>query len=125
MSFCVQSFTCMLKMCQIPLLQAAKFDQLVNQSDVSSSHLTAKQKYDILKKYYASSDFSLDEKKALRAKVFENDDSDAGKNVQKVLEYSLPDGALKQRLWDEITDPASTDSLMEVRLKIQGFWQRH
>ena len=87
--------------------------------------VTAKQKYDILKKYYASADFSLDEKKALRAKVFENDDSDAGKNVQKVLDYSLPDGALKQRLWDEITDAASTDSLMEVRLKIQGFWQRH
>jgi len=87
--------------------------------------VTSKQKYDILKKYWASSDFSLDEKKALREKVFENDDSDAGKNVQKVIEWSLPDEALKTRLWDEITDSSSTESLMEIRLKIQGFWQRH
>jgi len=90
-----------------------------------SCELKNTQKYDICKKYWASGDFSLDEKKALRAKVFENDDSDAGKNVQKVLEWSLPDEALKARLWDEITDSASTDSLMEVRLKVQGFWQRH
>lgn len=46
-------------------------------------------------------------------------------NVQKVLDMSLPDEALKARLWDEIIDSASTESLMEMRLKIQGFWQRH
>ena len=86
--------------------------------------LTSQQKYSIVKKYWASSDFSIEEKNALRDKVFANDDSDAGKNVKKVLEWSLPDEALKARLWDEITDPASKDSLMETRLKIQGFWQR-
>ena len=87
--------------------------------------LTTPQRYDILKKYWASSDFTLDSKKELRAKVFENDNSDAGKNVQKVIEWSLPDQALKTRLWDEIIDSMSNVSLMETRLKIQGFWQRH
>ena len=43
--------------------------------------LTPKQKHDIVKKYWASPDFSLDEKKAVRAKAFENDESDAGLNV--------------------------------------------
>ena len=56
--------------------------------------------------------------------MFANDESDAGLSVQKVLDWSLPDEALKTRLWTEITDPASTDSLMDSRLKIQGFWQR-
>ena len=87
--------------------------------------LTQKQKYDIVKGYWASRDFTLDEKKAVRAKVFEKDESDAGLNVQKVLDYSLPDATLKARLWEEITDPLTNDSLMDTRLKIQGFWQRH
>ena len=87
--------------------------------------LNPKQKHDIIKKYWASTDFNLDEKKALRAKVFESDESDAGLNVQKILEWSLPDEALKTRLWDEIVDSTSTDSLMDTRNKIQGFWQRH
>ena len=86
--------------------------------------LSGPQKYDIVKKYWASSDFTQDEKNALKTKVFANDGSDAGKNVQKVLDWSLPDADLKKRLWDEITDVNSTDSVLETRLKIQGFWQK-
>jgi len=41
--------------------------------------LTAPQKYDILKKYWASKDFTLDQKKELKNKVFEKDNSDKGK----------------------------------------------
>jgi hypothetical protein len=44
--------------------------------------------------------------------------------VAKVCEWSLPDPELKQRLWDEITDASTSDSLMDIRLKIGGFWQR-
>ncbi len=36
----------------------------------------------------------------------------------------MPDPELKQRLWDEITDASTSDSLMDIRLKIGGFWQR-
>jgi len=41
------------------------------------------------------------------------------------LEWSLPDADLKARLWEEITDSSTKDSLMELRLKIQAFWQRN
>jgi len=44
-----------------------------------SVELTATQKYDILKKYWASKDFTFDQKKELKTKVFEKDDSDKGK----------------------------------------------
>jgi len=86
--------------------------------------LTNEHKYAIVKSYYASPHFSLDEKKALKAKTFETDDSDNAKNVQKVCDWSLPEPALKEKLWAEITDFESKDSLMDIRLKIQGFWQR-
>ena len=46
-----------------------------------SGELTQVMKYDIVKKYWASPDFTLDEKKALKTKAFENDDSDAAKNA--------------------------------------------
>ena len=84
--------------------------------------LTANQKYAICKQYWANTGFSLDDKKALRDKALEGDNSDAAGNCRKVLDYSLPDAALKERLWNELLDQNSSDSLMESRLKIQGFW---
>ena len=86
--------------------------------------LTPMHKYEILKAYYASIHFTLDEKKALRAKTFEGDESDKARNISKICEYSLPDPALKEQLWREITDSQTTESLSELRNKIQGFWQR-
>lgn len=83
-----------------------------------SIELTNPQKYSICKMYWASPDFSIDDKKALRDKALENDDSDQAQNVRKVLDWSLPDAELKTRLWEEITDSQTTDSLMELRLKI-------
>ena len=56
--------------------------------------------------------------------MFENDLSDLGSNVKKVLDWSLPDEALKAQLWEEITNVKSADTLIEIRLKIQGFWQK-
>lgn len=64
----------------------------------------------------------MDEKKALRDKALAGDASDNASNVRKVLDYSLPDAAIKERLWDEILDASSNESLLELRLKIQGFW---
>lgn len=86
--------------------------------------LTNEHKYAILKKFYASPVFSLDEKKALKNKTFESDDSDAGRKVAKICEYSLPEAALKEKLWNEMTDLNSGDSLSEATLKMAGFFQR-
>ena len=84
--------------------------------------LTPKQKYVIVKKYWASTHFNMDEKKALRDAALADDNSDDAGNVKKVLDWILPDAALKERLWAEIIDENSGSSLMEIRLKVQGFW---
>lgn len=76
------------------------------------------QKYEILKSYWASSHFTLDQKKELRDKALESDDSDAAVQIKKVLEWILPDADLKQRLWEDITESQSKESLMDLRLKM-------
>jgi hypothetical protein len=45
--------------------------------------MTDQHRYAIVKSYCASNHFTLDEKKDLRLKTFEKDESDAGKTVQK------------------------------------------
>ena len=100
-------------------------DKVVIDEEELKVELTNNQKYSIVKQYWANSAFSLDEKKALRDKALENDNTDNAQNVKKVLDYSLPDAAIKERLWEEILDESSGCSLMDTRLKIQGFWQRH
>jgi len=95
------------------------------EGELLQCELTNEHKYAILKRYYASTHFTLDQKKALKAETFKNDESDTGKQIAKVCDYSLPDAALKEQLWTEIMDPQTKDSLMDTRQKIQGFWQRH
>ena len=86
--------------------------------------LTANHKYEILKAFYASPHFTLDEKKALKEKALEGDESDKAKSTSKICDFSLPDPALKEQLWKEITDAQTTDTLAELRNKISGFQQR-
>lgn len=100
-------------------------DKIIIEDEEVAIELTEAQKYTICKKYWAHTAFSLDDKKALRDKALANDSSDNAQNVKKVLDWSLPEAALKERLWEEIMDESSGASLMEIRLKIQGFWQRH
>ena len=100
-------------------------DSVVIEEEKLDVELTANQKYAICKGYWANKAFTLDEKKALRDKALAGDNSDNAGNVRKVLDYSLPDAALKERLWGEILDENTTCSLMDIRLKMQGFWQRH
>jgi len=76
--------------------------------------LTNEQKYDILKRYYACDVFTLDEKKALKAKTLANDQSDNAKTVEQICDNSLPDAALKEKLWNEITDFESKDTLIQT-----------
>ena len=84
--------------------------------------LTPNHKYEILKAYYASPHFTHDEKKALKLKTFEGDTSDKARSIGQICEYSLPDPALKEQLWREITDSQTTEPLSELKQKIQGFF---
>ena len=86
---------------------------------------TPEHRYAIIKSYCSSKHFSLEQKNALKSKAFENDTSDKSHQVQKVCEYSLPDSALKAKLWAELTDLESKDSILESQQKIGGFWSRY
>jgi len=86
--------------------------------------LTNEHKYDILKRYYACDAFTLDMKKALKAKTLSDDQSDNAKKVSQICDNSLPDAALKEKLWNEITDFDSKDTLIQTQIKIAAFFQR-
>jgi hypothetical protein len=87
--------------------------------------LTPDHRYSIIKSYSASKHFTNEQKTALKAKAFEGDTSDKSHQVQKVVEYSLPDASLKERLWAELTDLESKDSILESQQKLSGFWSRY
>lgn len=53
-------------------------DKITYEGVELKSALTPDHKYQILSHYYASKDFSLDDKEKLKTKVFENDTSDKG-----------------------------------------------
>ena len=55
--------------------------KVVVEDDELNCELTNEQKYTIVKKYWASSEFTQEEKQTLKDKVFETDDSDAGLDV--------------------------------------------
>jgi hypothetical protein len=42
-----------------------------------------------------------------------------------VCELSLPDAALKAKLWSDLVDLESKDSVLETQQKIAGFWNRY
>lgn len=44
--------------------------------------------------------------------------------MQERCDYSLPDPALKEKLWNEIIDVNSKDGLQTTKIKIGGFFQK-
>lgn len=81
------------------------------QGESLDTELTADQKYAIVKHYYASPCFDNDSKKALKEKIFLDDNSDKGQKVQQQCDQSLPDPEQKERIWANLTDFESEDSL--------------
>jgi aminopeptidase N len=87
--------------------------------------LTADQKYAVIKSFFASPHFDTDRKKALKELVFADDESDKGKKVALGCDLSMPDAEQKERLWAQITDIESQDTLQLAEIKMQGFFQRN
>jgi len=50
------------------------------------------------------------------------DESDAGKQIQKLCDLILPDPELKSKLWNQIVDSETKDSLKDLNLKMEGFF---
>ena len=45
--------------------------------------------------------------------------------MQTVCDHSLPDASLKEKLWADLVNPESKDSILETQQKISGFWNRY
>jgi hypothetical protein len=80
--------------------------------------LTNKHKYLIVKNYVAAKGLDV----VLLKKAFENDESDEGKKAQMVCRFIIPDTKMKESLWAGIVDEESTCSLLEAKMKMEGFW---
>lgn len=99
--------------------------KIVINGETLDTELTADQKYAIIKSYYASPHYDTDQKKALKEIIFKEDNSDKGQKVQLLSDQSLPDPEQKERIWQQITDMQSEDSLQLAEIKMQGFFQRN
>ena len=78
----------------------------------------------VLKAYFASAEFTAEEKEILKAKVLSGSESEETKLTARVCSMSVPDSALKQKLWTEITDPDTKEPQKDLLLKMQCFFNR-
>jgi len=78
----------------------------------------------ICKTVFKSPHLTNEEKMQLLEKVIGDDKSDIAKNVRIQCEASIPDPAVKEQVWKEITDPNSEISIKERQSKMMGFYAR-
>lgn len=84
--------------------------------------LQKKHKYSILSRLFKSRGFSYDFKMDLLMKVTGDDNSDIAINTRARCMAGLPDAAMKAKVWAEITDINSSDSVYLRTAKISGFY---
>ena len=85
--------------------------------DLQKTHKMA-----ILRNLFKSTDFSLDQKMELLQGTLGEDQSDLAENCRATCMTSLPDPAVKERVWQELIDPNNTDSLYIKNAKMAGFY---
>jgi len=83
--------------------------------------LTPAQKYAVLKMYCASSEFTKEQKEALKESVLKDDNTDEAKIVAKACELILPEAELKEKLWAEIIDPETKEPQKDLMQKMVCF----
>ena len=85
--------------------------------DITKSH-----KHTILKMLFRSKDFSTTDKMELLEMTLGDEKSDLGDRTRATCMASLPDPAVKATIWDELTDPANTESKKMKEAKMAGFY---
>lgn len=84
--------------------------------------LNKNQKGVILRKTFASREFTPEQKQELLQKIAGDDMTDKGERLRATCNAALPDAAVKAQIWADITNPASTDSLYVKSAKMGGFY---
>jgi hypothetical protein len=84
--------------------------------------LGLKHKYSILKKIFEDPDYMPEAQKLELLEVVVGDNkSDIAKNTRFACHAILPKAETKERIWKELTDPTSTESLYEKTAKMGAF----
>jgi len=64
----------------------------------------------------------LEKKTELLERILEGDKSDLAHNLRLTCEASLPDPAVKAKVWAILTDPNCPESLYQKSARIHGFY---
>jgi hypothetical protein len=84
--------------------------------------LSVKHKYSILKKIFEDPDYMPEPQKLELLEVIIGDNkSDIAKNARFACLAILPKAEVKERVWKELTDPNSTESLYDRSAKMGAF----
>jgi hypothetical protein len=92
------------------------------QNKIELFKLGTKHKHSILKKVFEEPSISIAEKEALLAKVIGDDKSDIAENTKETCFAFIPTAENKAKVWEQITDPNSTESIYKRKAKMSGFY---
>ena len=84
--------------------------------------LQKKHKHTILSRLFRSKSYSLEEKNETLNRILGDDKSDLALNARARCEAGLPNAETKAKIWAEITDTNSKDSVNLRYAKIGGFY---
>jgi hypothetical protein len=79
-------------------------------------------KHTVLRKLFQTANYSYETKIAAMEKIMGGDNSDIAIRCKAACMAGLPDAENKAKVWAEITDPASQESLYVRGAKMSGFY---
>jgi hypothetical protein len=85
--------------------------------DLKPNHMRA-----LIKKVFKSSSVDDARKAELLEVALGEDKSDIAKNVRLTCQASSSDPKVKEQIWTDLCDPASTYSVQERGSMMEGFW---
>ena len=97
-------------------------DSEIKVDGVSLFPLQKKHNYAILSRLFKSRSYTYDQKMEHLTKVMADDNSDIAINTRAKCMAGLPDAAMKAKIWAEIIDTNSKDSVQHRTAKIAGFY---
>ena len=97
-------------------------DYEIKVDGVSLFPLQKKHNYAILSRLFKSRSYTYDQKMEHLTKVMADDNSDIAINTRAKCMAGLPYAAMKAKIWAEIIDTNSKDSVQHRTAKIAGFY---
>ena len=90
--------------------------------DAQLFELTKNHKHSILRPLFCSKDFSTKDKMDILEMTLGDDKSDIATETRAFCMAGLPDASVKASIWNDITDPANTESKNMKESKMAGLY---